>query len=106
MSATHVYGGVQQFSYDVYLRRSLSEPVLLAGIKRELSTAEVSDEVQQRLRRRLKSTRVPTAASERTHAAKLEREVAALVDAIASGRCVVRPRWRNAYRRPRRRSRA
>lgn len=83
--ATRVYGELHKCSNDIYLRRSLIEPGLLAGIKRKLSTAEVLEEFQQRLRRRLKNGPIPTAASERAHAAKLEREVSALVDAIASG---------------------
>ena len=69
---------------DAYLRRSQIEPELAAGIKRELLPArEVIEELQRRVRQRLKDS--DAAPDSRAEIAKLEREVARLVDAIASG---------------------
>ena len=56
---------------------------LVAGIKRELLPGrEVIEDLQRRVRRRLKDDSAPNNAAE---IARLEREVARLVDTIASG---------------------
>lgn len=80
--STRIYGGVDACTNDAYLHRSQIEPGLMAGIKRELGAPEVLKEIQRRLRARLKAR--PTI-DHGAAIAKLEREVSALVDAIASG---------------------
>lgn len=80
--ASRLNGGEAACDNDAYLRRSQIEPGLLAGIKRELSAPEVLEEIVRRVRQRVKK---PRTADNRTHVEKLEREVASLVDAIASG---------------------
>ncbi len=80
--ASRLNGGEAACDNDAYLRRSQIEPGLLAGIKRKLSAPEVLEEILRRLRQRVKK---PRARDSRAQIAKLEREVASLVDAIASG---------------------
>jgi len=81
--ASRTHGGPAACSNDAYLRRSQIEPELVSGIKRELlPSREVIEELQRRVRQRLKDGAAP---DNRTEIAKLEREVARLVDAIASG---------------------
>jgi site-specific DNA recombinase len=81
--ASLLNGGKSACDNDAYLRRPLIEPGLLAGIKRELSAPEIIEELQRRVRQRLKNGKPPT--DNRAQIAKLEREVARLVEAIASG---------------------
>ena len=82
--ASRTHGGPAACSNDAYLRRSQIEPELAAGIKRELlPSREVIEELQRRVRQRLKDR--DAAPDNRAEIAKLEREVARLVDAIASG---------------------
>ena len=82
--ASRTHGGTAACNNDAYLRRSLIEPALAAGIKRELlPSREVIEELARRVRQRLKDRdAVP---NNRTEIAKLQREIARLVDAIASG---------------------
>jgi site-specific DNA recombinase len=81
--ASRLSGGTAACDNDAYLRRSLIEPGLVAGIKRKLFIPEVLEELQRRVRQRLKSG--STAPDNRAQMAKLEREVLRLVDAIATG---------------------
>lgn len=82
--ASRTHGGVAACANDAYLRRSLIEPALAAGIKRELLPArEVIEELQRRVRQRLKDGNAVS--DNRGEIKKLEREIARLVDAIASG---------------------
>jgi hypothetical protein len=80
--ASRLNGGTAACDNDAYLRRSQIEPGLVTGIKRELSVPEVIAELQRRVRARLKGGRTP---DNRAQIAKLEREVASLVDTIAAG---------------------
>jgi site-specific DNA recombinase len=81
--ASRMYGGTAACDNDVYLRRTQIEHGLVAGIRRELSVPEVIAELQRRVRQRLKKD--GAAPDNRAQTAKLEREVAALVEAIATG---------------------
>lgn len=81
--STRVYGGTDACANDVYLKRSIIEPGLVAGIRRKLSLPEVMEELQRRVRQRLKGG--ATKSDDRAQIAELEREVSTLVDAIASG---------------------
>ena len=82
--ASRTHGGTAACSNDAYLRRSQIEPELAAGIKRELLPArELIEELQRRVRQRLNDRgRAPDT---RTEVARPEREIARLVDGIASG---------------------
>jgi site-specific DNA recombinase len=80
--ASRLNGGTSACANDAYLLRSRIEPGLVAGIKRELSVPEVIAEMQRRYRQRAKGGNVP---DNRGQIVKFEREVASLVEAIASG---------------------
>jgi hypothetical protein len=81
--ASRAYGGTTACDNDAYLRRSEIEPGLAAGIKRKLTVPEVFDELERLVRQRFEEA--GALANNRAQIAKLEREVASLVDAIASG---------------------
>jgi site-specific DNA recombinase len=81
--SSRAYGGPAACDNDAYLRRSQIEPGLVAGIKRELLHSAALDELQRRVRARLK--RNGTHQPDRAQIPKLEREIEALVEAIGSG---------------------
>jgi site-specific DNA recombinase len=80
--SSRAYGGPAACANDAYLRKSVIEPGLVTGIKRELLNPAVLTELERRVRARLK---LNGARQDRTAIPKLEREVAALVEAIGSG---------------------
>jgi site-specific DNA recombinase len=80
--ASHVGG--RDCSNDAYVARSIVESGLLAGIREELSRPEVVAEARKRIVAALRARKKPSPPSA-DRIAKLEREVAALVDAIAQG---------------------
>jgi site-specific DNA recombinase len=81
--ASRATGGSSACDNDVHLRRSLIEPGLVAGIKHKLYIPEVLQELQRRVRQRIKKG--GAAPDNRASIAKLEREVSSLVDAISNG---------------------
>lgn len=81
--SSYKFGGVHACSNSAYLKRSEIEPGLLAGIKRELFSAEAIDELQRRVRQRVRAA--APAPDSKKEIVKLEKEAASLVDAVASG---------------------
>lgn len=81
--SSRLNGGKANCANGVYLKKSDIEPGLIAGIKRQLSDPEVIAELQRRVRQRIRSG--GSQSDNGPQIAKLEREAAALVDAIASG---------------------
>ncbi len=82
--SSRIYGGTAACRNDAYLPREVIEPGLAAGIKRELAVPEVIEDLQRRVRVKLRSL-VPTTPDRRAELVKLEREVENLAEAIATG---------------------
>ena len=82
--SSRVNGGEAACASDVRIKRALVESGLLAGIKSELLSAEVVEEIRRFIKQSVRAlSRTSTPRSKRL--AVVEREVANLVDAVASG---------------------
>jgi DNA invertase Pin-like site-specific DNA recombinase/Skp family chaperone for outer membrane proteins len=87
ISNTRAYGCASRIngkarSNRLYVRRDVVEHVLLAEIKRDLSSPEIVEHVRKELTRRL---RTPTPTVDARRVKQLEREIDNLVSAVASG---------------------
>jgi hypothetical protein len=80
----HTSGGPALCPNDVILRRTVVETEVLAGIKRDLRSTEVVEEIALRIRAALRA-RNPKPTNDCARIAKLRAEVENLADAIASG---------------------
>jgi site-specific DNA recombinase len=81
--SSRAYGGTSACANDAYLRRTEIEVGLLSGIKRELAAPDLLKEMERRYRARRKQESPQR--DETARRAKLEREIASLVDAVTSG---------------------
>lgn len=80
----HTGGGDTLCGNNATLRRQLVEREVLAGIKRDLSSPEIIEEICRRVRATLRTGK-PKAADHSARIAQLKRETENLADAIASG---------------------
>lgn len=80
----HTGGGETLCGNNATLRRQLVEREVLAGIKRDLSSPEIIEEICRRARAALKVSK-PKAADHSGRIEQLKREIENLADAIASG---------------------
>jgi site-specific DNA recombinase len=80
----HTNGGEALCANNAMLRRQVAEAEVLAGIKRELRSPEVIDEIVRRVRAALRA-RKPKAPDHSARIRQLRAEVENLADAIASG---------------------
>jgi hypothetical protein len=80
----HTNGGNALCSNDAPLQRHVAEFEVLAGIKRELRSPEVIDEICRRVRAALRKTRAPVP-DHQARIAQLKAEIGNIADAIAVG---------------------
>lgn len=82
--ASYINGGSSACTNSARFRRDAAERVILEGVRRELASPAVADEVLRRVRARLRELSRPRPAST-ARIAELERQIANLLDAVAAG---------------------
>lgn len=82
--ASYINGGKSACTNNARFRRDAAERAILEGVRRELASPDVADEVLRRVRARLRELSRPRPPS-KARIAQLEAQIGNLVDAIAAG---------------------